>query len=81
MHCPANEFFAGAALSIDKDAAVGGGHELDLLAEGLHGDRVAGDRGAEAELADELLVVLAELAGVDCVLEDDEGAVEGERLL
>ena len=32
---------------IDEDAAVGGGHELDLLAEGLDGDGVAGDGGAE----------------------------------
>ena len=80
VHGAADEFLAGAGLAIDKDAAVGGGHELDLLAQGLHGDGVAGDAGAEAELADELLVVLAELAGVDGVLEDDEGAVERERL-
>ena len=33
-----------------------------------------------AELADELLVVVAELVRVDGVLEDDEGAVERERL-
>ncbi len=80
VHGAADEFFAGAGFAVDEDAAVGGGHELDLLAEGLHGDGVAGDGGAEGELADELLVVLAELAGVDGVLEDDEGAVERERL-
>ena len=80
VHGAADEFFAGAGLAIDQDAAVGGGHQLDLLAEGLHGDGFAGDAGAEGELADELLVVDAELAGVDGVVQDDEGAVEGERL-
>ena len=80
VHGAADEFFAGAGFAVDEDAAVGGGHQLDLLAEGLHGDGLAGDGAACGELAGELLVVLAHLAGLHGVLEDDEGAVEGERL-
>ncbi len=80
VHGAADEFFAGAGFAVDEDAAVGGGHELDLLAEGLHGDALAGDAGLRGELSGELLVVLAHLAGLHGVLEDDEGAVEGERL-
>ena len=38
VHGAADEFFAGAGFAVDEDAAVGGGHQLDLLAEGLHGD-------------------------------------------
>ncbi len=80
VHGAADEFFAGAGLAEDEDAAVGGGHELDLLAEGLHGDAVAGDGGLGGELAGELVVVLAQAAGLHGVLEDDEGAVEREGL-
>ncbi len=64
---------------IDEDAAVGGGHEFDLLAEGFDGDGLAGD-GALGELAGELLVVFAEVVGLDGVAQDEEGAVHGERL-
>ncbi len=79
VHGAGDEFFAGAGLSVDEDAAVGGGHELDLLAEGFDGDGLAGD-GALGELAGELLVVFAEVVGLDGVAEDEQGAVHGERL-
>ena len=34
---------AGTALAEDQDAAVGGGHQSELLAERFHGDAVADD--------------------------------------
>ena len=43
VHGAGDEFFAGAGFAEDEDAAVGGGHELDLLAEGFDGDGLAGD--------------------------------------
>ena len=45
-----DELFAGAGFAEDEDAAVGGGHELDLLAQGLDGDGFAGDGVARGEL-------------------------------
>jgi len=78
VHGAADEFLAGSTFAEDKDAAVGGGHELDLLAEGFDGDAGASDGGLGGELAVELGVVLAEAAGLHGVAEDDEGAVEGE---
>ncbi len=80
MHGAADKLFAGSGFAVDENSAVGGGHELDLLAKGLHGDGLAGD-GAASELAGELLVVLAHLAGAHGVLDHDERAVEGERFL
>ncbi len=38
-----DQFFAGARLAVDQHAAVGGRHEPNLLAQGLHGDAVAHD--------------------------------------
>ena len=79
VHCAADKFLAGATFAVDKDTSVGGGHQLDLLAQRLHGDAVTGDAGAEGKLAQKLLVVHPELTRVDGVLEHDEGALEGER--
>jgi hypothetical protein len=77
VHGAGDEFFAGAGLAEDEDPTVGGGHELDLLAEGFHGHGLAGDGAFDGELAGELLVVFAELVALDGVAEDEEGAVEG----
>ncbi len=76
-----DELFAGAGLAVDEDAAVGGGHEADLLAEGLGGDGFAGEAALDGELALEFEVVAAEAPGLGCVFEDDEGSVEGEGFL
>src|SRR5258708_6086991 len=45
-----DELFTGAGFAEDEDAAVGGGHELDLLAESFDGDGLAGDGVACGEL-------------------------------
>ena len=37
VHGAADQLLAGAGFAVDEDAAVGGGHELDLLAQGLDG--------------------------------------------
>ena len=79
VHGASDEFFAGAGFAEDEHAAVGGGHELDLLAESFDGDGLAGD-GAFGELARELLVIFAEVMGLDGVAKDEQGAVHGERL-
>ena len=76
-----DEFLAGARLAVDEDAAVGGRHEANLLAQRLEGHAFAGEHGGHAELALELLVFGAQAARFDGVLDDDEGAIEGERLL
>ena len=78
VHGAADELFAGAAFAEDEDAAVGGGHEFDLLAEGFDGDAGAGDGGLGGELAVEFGVILAETAGLHGVAENNEGAIEGE---
>jgi hypothetical protein len=80
VHGAADQLLACAAFAIDQHAAVGGGHQLDLLAQRLHGHAIAGDAGAEAELAHELPVVLAEPACADRVLQHNQRAVQRERL-
>src|SRR5207237_6197324 len=65
--------------SIDENTSVGGGHQLDLLAQRLHRNGVSSYRSLR-ELTGELLVVLAHLAGLHRVLENDESALERERL-
>jgi len=60
VHGAGDELFAGAGLAEDEDAAVGGGHQLDLLAQGLDGDGVAGDVVA-GELYEVLGVILLRL--------------------
>ena len=78
VHGAGDELLAGAGFAVDEDAAVGGGHELDLLAESFDGDGLAGD-GAFGELAGELLVVFAQAMGLDGIAQDEQGAVDGER--
>src|SRR5579884_4246361 len=42
-----NQFFAASGLAIDEDASIGGGHQLDLLPQGLGGDAFACDGGMQ----------------------------------
>ncbi len=75
-----DEFFAGTGFSIDEDATIGGGHELDLLAYGLGGDAFAGDGGFESELAFVFEIFVSETACLDSIFHDDQSAFEQERL-
>ena len=79
VHGPTNQFLACTGFAIDEDASVGGGHQFDLLAKSLHWDGVSSNCSL-LELARELLVVLAHLASLHRVLENDEGTLERERL-
>ncbi len=45
-----DQFFAGAGLAVNENAAVGGRHEADLLAQGLHGNAVADDHALGVKL-------------------------------
>ena len=81
VHGARDELLAGAALAEDEYASVGRGHELDLLAQRLHGDAGAGNGALGGELPLELGVILAHLAGLHRVLEHDEGSRQAERLL
>ena len=64
-----DEFLAGAGFAVDEHAAVGGGHQANLLAKRFEGHAFAGEHGAHTELALELLILGAEAAGFDGVLE------------
>ena len=71
-----DELLAGAGFAIDEDAAVGGRHEPDLLAQRLDRHAFAGEHGTDAELALEFEILIAQAARFDGVLEDDERAIE-----
>ena len=43
-----HQFLAGAALAVDQHAAVGGGHQGELLPQRLHGNAFADDLRARA---------------------------------
>src|SRR6202023_2825065 len=56
MEGAGDEFLAGTAFAEDKDAAICGGGDGDLLAQRFHGDAFADDLIAVAELAAKQLV-------------------------
>ena len=74
-----DELFAGAGFAVDEHAAIGRGHELDLLAQGAGLDAFAGDLLFEAKLAAKLEVLRAETPGFDRILHDDQRPLQHER--
>ncbi len=76
-----DQLLAATRLAEDQHPAVGRRHQLDLLAQRLDRDALAGDRDAGIELAVKLLVLLAQPPRIDRILYQDEGAVERQRLL
>src|SRR5262249_34582563 len=74
-----DQLFAGAGLSGDKDADVGGGDALDLLEDLVH-RRATADDLAEADLLELLgkeLVVELQLVDQQCI-SDDERSLRGK---
>ena len=71
MHGMRDELFSCAALSIDKDAAIGGG-DGDLLPQRFHGDAVTDDLIAMAQLAAQSLIFFFETALLDGVTRREE---------
>jgi hypothetical protein len=63
------ELLPRTGFAVDQNPAVGRRHELDLLAESLHGDAVAGDYALRGELALEFAIFLAQAICVDRVLD------------
>src|ERR1700690_1803853 len=74
-----DEFLAGATLAVDQNAAVGGCGNGDLLAHGLHGDAVADDLVALAELATKDLVFLFQTALLKGIADEDNNFFKGKR--
>src|SRR5271154_5001973 len=77
VHRSTDELLARAGFAVDENASVGRGHQLDLLAQGLHGDGVSRNCSLR-ELTGELLIVLTHLAGLHRVFENNESALERE---
>ena len=75
-----DQLFARAGFAINENAAVGGRHERDLLAESAGLDAFAGDLRFERKLAAEFDVFGAQSAGFDRIFDDDERALEHQRL-
>ena len=80
MQGACDEFLPGAALAINEYAAVGGSGDGNLLAQGFHGDAVADDLEALAELAAQYQVLLLKAALLDGIADEDDDFFEGERL-
>src|ERR1700722_2994825 len=75
-----DQFFAGAGLAIDENAAIGGRHEADLLAQGFHGNTVADDRGFGVKLFFQVHDFATQLLRLNRVLDHEQRALDGERL-
>jgi hypothetical protein len=75
------QFLAGTRLAVDQHPSVGRRHQRDLLAQRLHGNAVAHDHAARLKLLLEFQVLAAQPLGLDGILQNDEGALDGERFL
>ena len=73
------QFFARAGFAIDEHAAIGRRHQPDLLAQRFHRHAVAHDQAFELQLLLEIGVFLAKALGLDRVLNQDQGFIEGKR--
>ena len=78
MNGVCHQLLPGAGLSINQNPAVGRRHQLDLLAQGFHGNALAHDHAARGKLLLEFPVFLAHVFRVDGVLHQDEGLVDRE---
>ena len=60
MECTGDELLARAALAVDEDGCVRGGHPHDESADGLHGVALAKDlpRGLKVNLVAEIGVLV-----------------------
>ena len=58
-----DQFLARPGLAENQDAAVGGGHELDLLPQRLHRNAIADDHTLGRELPLQIAIFQAKLLG------------------
>ena len=58
-----DQLFPRAGLAENQDTAVGGGHELDLLPQGLHRNAIADDHALGRELPLQIAIFQAKLLG------------------
>ena len=76
-----DQFLARAAFAVDEDAAVGAGHERQLLPQGLHGHALADDAVAASRCRRAGGCSRASQAAVSqCVFDDHRDLLDGERL-
>src|SRR3984957_2748321 len=75
-----DQLFAGAGLAVDQNAAVGGRHQADLLAQGLHRNTVTDDDTLGVKLFFQVDVFAAQFLRFDRVLDHEQRALDGERL-
>ena len=80
VHSAADQLLASTALAEDEHTAVSRGHQLDLLAQRLHRHTRSGDSPLGGELSLELGVILAHLARLHGVLQNNQRASERQRL-
>src|SRR5262249_46063176 len=75
-----DELLSGAAFAVDEDAAIGGRSDADLLAKSFHGDAVAEDLVAVAQLGTKRLVFFFEVPLLNGVADKNDDFFECERL-
>src|SRR5882757_6349810 len=76
-----HQFFTGARLAVNEDASVGWCHEADLLAKGFHRNAVADDYAFRLKLLAQVAIFMTQTASFRRILYEDEGLLQGERLL
>ncbi len=77
---PGHQLLARTAFPVNENPAVGGGGQLQLLPQGFHGNAVAHDAVAGAELVAQGAVFLGQPALVERVPDQQHGLVHRERL-
>ena len=76
-----HQFFPGPRFAVNQNPSIGRRHNRGLLAQRLHGNAVSHDHALGLQLLLQVSVFVAQLLGVNRVLDQDQGAVNRERLL
>src|SRR5579871_5317186 len=76
-----HKFLASAGFAVNQHAAVGRRHQRDLLAECFDGNAVAHNDAAGLKLLLVIEILAAQSLGFDRVLDHDQRALNGKRLL
>ena len=81
MQGAGDEFFASAALSVDQDAAVGGGGDSDLLAQRFDGNAFANDLVCDGLVRCAELIFILQAALLHGVADENDNLFERKGFL
>ena|SRR5436305_4137915 len=73
VNSASNQFLPGSGLAENQDPTVGWRHQLNLLAQRLHGNAIAHDHCLWRQLLFEVAVLLPQFLRLDGILDKNQG--------